>query len=93
MDRLVLAETLSSYHNDSRLIVGQHNRDETSVGAHSGNDILHLDPGCHLRDGHKSHVYGKKQKPKRVIKGKEPTLGYANLDLFKGTFCNCPPQN
>jgi len=39
---------LSAYHDDSCLIVGQHDGDKTSVGTHRSNDVLHLHAGCRL---------------------------------------------
>lgn len=50
---------MSSYHDDTSLVVGQHDWDKASVGAHHRNDILHLHTSCHLRHRYQCHICDK----------------------------------
>lgn len=45
-----------SYHNNSCLVVGQHDRDETGIWTNHSKYILYIHTSCHLRHEHKRHI-------------------------------------
>lgn len=44
------------HHDDTSLVVGQHDGDETGVGTNSGHHLLHLHTACPPRHWHKGNV-------------------------------------
>lgn len=57
-----LSTSFPSHHNDARLIVGQHDRNETSVGMHRSHDVVHVYTSCRFRHGHKGYLCDRRRK-------------------------------